>query len=150
MQCSMFTRTWRFREVSCVCFVYPTIVVSHFCLKSTQLQWLFCLLWAELGPYVFSRLVWGDLGHELGHNRSISELLSDQTTGHLFCIVPWRASLVGRVCSQTRCLFPAYCWGLVGLVCVWLSFPLPRVGIISEWCWFLWGLRAHDQACAPL
>ena len=140
---SPITRIWHFKCVSYICCMCPTCGLAAFAISPIlHLQWFSLPVVSRVGSlscqqaFLGPPWVWVEL---------------DQVFSRNAVLLNYRAL---SIC----CPLPSFCWwvdhiiapslllGLWSDCYLWLSSPLPRVGIILEWCWLLSGLLAHCQA----
>lgn len=125
MQCILFTRTWYFRFVSCVCCMHPTLAAEPYL---TLLQSSAMALFPVLGSLVPIFLL-GQCGSILSLSWIGPSIWKSCSSTKLQCALcqlsPVKFLLMDGAFNQTTCLSPAHCWAHSwNYVCSFLPFSL--------------------------
>lgn len=104
-----------------------------------------CMLWAEFGPCIICGPVWSCLVFGLDQAFSRNTVALNYRALSLCCVLRSFSFSVMPALDQMSA--PSPLLGPQGNWSVWLTSPLPGVGVILEWCCPLSGLISHSQVC---
>ena len=131
-----------------ICVVCALLLwLSHFCLQSSHLRWLFLPVMGR----VFVPVLWASLGLPCGlesHQAFARDAVAANCSALCLCCALtnlhwWVGPTVKPLFSQP------HRWGS-SRTGMWLSSFLPQATVTLGWCWPLSGLLTHCQVCGTI